>query len=107
MDGVKNAVQNGIDNLSGTSIGYNAHPDDGYRFRARTKEELMGSEHLAAANGNVRAGQRVRDPAAQQLGAPVWEEENDFGRVAMRVERNPNFNPESDHPKVQQEGWLL
>lgn len=43
---MRHAVQNGIENLSGTNVSMNAHPEDGYRFRARTAEELKQSEHL-------------------------------------------------------------
>jgi hypothetical protein len=39
-------VQNGIENLSGTSISSNSHPEDGYRFRARTAEEIKATAHL-------------------------------------------------------------
>lgn len=45
---VQNAVQNGIENLSGTSISSNSHKDDGYRFAARRKEELIASQKLVA-----------------------------------------------------------
>lgn len=46
MVGVQNAVQNGIENLSGSSISSNSHPEDGYRYRARTAEELKQSANL-------------------------------------------------------------
>jgi hypothetical protein len=43
---VRNAVQNGIENLSGTNVSVNANPQDSYRFRARTAEELKATQHL-------------------------------------------------------------
>jgi hypothetical protein len=53
----------------------NAHPEDGYRFRARTKDELVASDQLAASHGNIRAGKKALDPAASDLGAPSWEDD--------------------------------
>lgn len=49
--GIREAVQNGIENLSGTNISSNAHPQDGYKFRARTKDELVASQQLVAPTG--------------------------------------------------------
>jgi hypothetical protein len=46
MAAVQNAVQNGIENLSGTSISSNSHPQDPYRFGARSAEELKATAHL-------------------------------------------------------------
>lgn len=52
-EGIKNAVQNGIENLSGTSIAVNAHPEDGYRFPARTADELKATSHLVPATVKI------------------------------------------------------
>lgn len=71
MDAVQNAVQNCIELLSGSSVSSNSIPiqdGGGYRFRARTKEELLESERLAADSQvvNQRAKmEQVRDPAKQ------------------------------------------
>lgn len=83
MAAVQNAVQNGIENLSGTSIAMNAHPDDGYRYRARTREELLASQALVANAGTVSAGREAQDPAA------AFE----------------SSSPPSPPPK--QQGWIL
>jgi len=48
VDAVKHAVQNGIEQLSGTSLKANSQPGDRYRFEARTKEELLASQGQAA-----------------------------------------------------------
>jgi len=93
MEAVKHAVQNGVEQLSGSSITSNAHPDDGYRFRARTKEELLQSQQLAANNGNVRAGRAALDPAQAELGAPGWEDDE-----------QPSLAPA---PSPKAEGWFL
>lgn len=98
MEGVKNAVQNGIENLSGSSVSSNAHPEDGYRYRARTRDELIQSQQLAANSGVVKAGQQTRDPAVEKLGAGRWTED---GRLIL-----PEANvPATPPPK--QEGWIL
>lgn len=80
MDGVKYAVQNGIDNLSGSSISSNAHPEDGYRFRARTAEELKQSKELVAPAGGAHmpkppvladTGEWVPPPDEIEAAAPI------------------------------------
>lgn len=96
---MKNAVQNGIENLSGTSISSNAHPEDGYRYRARTKEELLQSQELAANNGNVRAGKLIVDPAKEVLNAPEWSDE-DQTKIIVPGATTPT-------PPPQAKGWLL
>lgn len=92
MVGVQNAVQNGIDNLSKTSINVNAMPGDEYRFRARNREELIQSEGLAANSGGVRAGRPALDPAATELHAPALSDDDE-----------PAPSPKAAEPK----GWLL
>lgn len=93
---MQNAVQNGIENLSGTSISMNAHPDDGYRFGARTKDELLQSQQLAESSGNVRAGKKVLDPAHTELKAPEWSDEDQTKIIVP-----------SQDPPPQAKGWLL
>lgn len=43
---VQSAVQNGIENLSGSSVATNNKPSDAYRFPARNAEELKATAHL-------------------------------------------------------------
>lgn len=50
VDAVKNAVQNGIELLSNTSISGNSQSGDSYRFEARTREELLSTQHLVPKN---------------------------------------------------------
>lgn len=50
VDAVKNAVQNGIELLSNTSISGNSQSGDSYRFEARTRDELMATQHLVPKN---------------------------------------------------------
>lgn len=100
MDAVKNAVQNGIENLSGSSISMNAHPEDGYKFRARTKDELIQSQQLAASARDVGRQERSQDPAASKLNAPEWDE-----RTGEFIPRQaPATSPKA---KLQQQGWIL
>lgn len=99
---VQNAVQNGIENLSGSSVSVNAHPDDGYRFRARTKEELIASQELVANSGGVAAGRKAMDPAANQLGAPPVDENGNL------IAKTPGRVPVPTPPKAQApKGWIL
>lgn len=101
MFAVQNAVQNGIENLSGTSISSNAHPEDGYRYRARTKDELLQSAHLVANARDVARGDRAHDPAVKFLGAPEMAEDGTF----LPTERTA---PASSPPAPQKpKGWLL
>lgn len=68
MEAVQNAVQNGIENLSATQVGANSHPGDEYRFRARTREELIESAQLAAESRGIDPRSQFRnlqDPAKQ------------------------------------------
>ena len=97
-DGVRNAVQNGIENLSRTSLSSNAHPEDGYKFRARTREELLASQKLAANSGGVRAGKPTLDPAATELNAPAWEDE-DQTKIIVPGQAPP--------PSAKPKGWIL
>lgn len=98
MFAVQNAVQNGIENLSKTSISMNAQPDDEYRFNARTKEQLVQSKDLVANQGNVKAGRKVLDPAKTELGAPEWSDEEQTKIIVPASELLPP-------PKAK--GWLL
>jgi hypothetical protein len=100
---VKNAVQNGIENLSGTAVSSNSHPGDGYRFQARTKDELLQSQQLAASAREVGRKDRPMDPAAQQLQSiPV----DDNGVIIIPGAGRPHTVPSS--PKAKQpEGWIL
>lgn len=95
---VQNAVQNGIEQLSRTSISYNAHPGDEYRFDARTKDQLIQSKDLAANSGGVKAGRKVLDPAKTELGAPEWSDEDQTKIIVPASELPPP-------PKAK--GWLL
>jgi hypothetical protein len=98
MFGVQNAVQNGIENLSGSSVNVNGQPGDEYRFRARTKEELLASQQLAAGKGSVHAGKRVLDPAVTELNAQPWEDEDQTKIVV--TDRVPP-------PKAPPKTWIL
>lgn len=93
MSAVQNAVQNGIENLSGTSISTNSHPGDGYRFQARTKDELLQSQGIVPAV-------RIEDLPPDDNG---------------RIEIPPGVTVELPHrivvpnpPKAKKpEGWVL
>jgi len=68
MEAIQNAVQNGIEQLSGTQVGHNAQPGDSYRFGPRTREELLESAHLAAESEGIDPRlqfRQLRDPAKQ------------------------------------------
>jgi hypothetical protein len=100
---VKNAVQNGIKNLSGTAVSSNSHPGDGYRFQARTKDELLQSQQLAASAREVGRKDRPMDPAAEKLQSiPV----DDNGVIIIPGAGRQHTVPSS--PKAKQpEGWIL
>lgn len=83
MAAVQNAVQLGIENLSGTSISVNSHPGDSYRFGARSAEELKASAHLV--------------PGVNQAELPPPEES------AVTV---PRATPRPTPPKAPA-GWIL
>lgn len=93
-------MQNGIENLSGTNVSMNAHPDDGYKFRARTKEELIASQQIAASSGSAQAG-RTADPARTELNAPEWEDE-DRPKIIIT-----DAAPPPPKGKQQPKGWIL
>jgi len=67
MSAVQNAVQNGIENLSGTSINSNTHPGQRYLFPARSREELLASQDQAA---DARAVPRHEDPLDPAAASP-------------------------------------
>jgi len=91
MEAVQLAVHRCIVQLSGTSVNSNNHSlDDGdsYRFRARTKDELIASQQEVAAAGgtNPRATfEQLVDPATE-IASPI--------------------PPKAVSPK-QAEGWLM
>lgn len=64
QDAVRNAVQNGIELLSGTAVSVNAHPHDGYRFPARSKEELLATQHLVPGVNRADLPPDDDEPAA-------------------------------------------
>jgi hypothetical protein len=99
MFAVQNAVQNGIEQLSKTSISYNSAPEDEYRFNARTKEQLLQSKELVANQGGVRAGRKVLDPAKTELGAPEWSDEEQT-KIIVPASELPPLPPKA-------KGWLL
>jgi len=105
---VQNAVQNGIENLSGTAVSTNAHPEDGYRFRARTKEELMQSQQLAADARDIGRKDRAQDPAMLRLQSMPVDDNGVLiipGAVSIPV-RQHVASPTP--PKAKQpEGWIL
>jgi hypothetical protein len=108
---VQNAVQNGIENLSGSSISANGHPQDPYRFRARTKEELLQSQGLAASARDVGRQDRPQDTAAAQLGAQEWEDDGSImspppGYVPPGAVAVPPRVVAPTPPKAPQ-GWVL
>lgn len=80
MDAIRNAVQNGIENLSGTSISSNSHPQDPYRFGARSAEELKATAHLVS-----KVNLADLPPPEEPAGVP------------------PAAKPKSPSPK----GWIL
>lgn len=66
MDAVRNAVQNGIEQLSGQAVATNSHPGDPYRFKPRNREELLASQaeaHMAGAADPVEQPPAPPPPA--------------------------------------------
>lgn len=86
---MQNAVQNGIENLSGSSVSSNGHPQDPYRFRARTREELLASQALV--------------PGVNPAELPPDEPEPGVSTPRRVVVPKP---PPSAKPKAPQ-GWIL
>lgn len=76
MDAVQNAVQNGIEQLSGSHVSSNEMSlTDGaqYRFMARSREQLLESQHLAADSRVVDREAEAADPAASLAAKPKKE----------------------------------
>lgn len=58
------AVQMGIENFGGSTLSHNAAPGDPYRHQARSREELLATEHLAADSRSVGAREAPREAVA-------------------------------------------
>ena len=86
---MQNAVQNGIENLSGSSVSTNSHPQDPYRFRARTRDELLASQNLV--------------PAANAAELPPEDEPSGVAAPRRVIAATP---PPKAQPKAPQ-GWIL
>lgn len=96
---VLNAVQNGIENLSGTSISSNAHPEDGYKFGARTAEELKQSQQLVAPAGGALM---PKPPVEANNGEWVPPPEDIEAAAGSRI-----IIPGQPTPPPKAKGWLL
>lgn len=90
MDAVRTAVTNGVSRFTQAgAVGMNELPigeGGGYRFPARTRDELMQTTQDAADNGQVSARSpfsRLRDPARELSG--VAFQVDDDGRVGAPV----------------------
>jgi hypothetical protein len=91
---VQLAVQNGIENLSGTSISGNAHPQDQYRFPARSKEELIQTQHLV--------------PGVNKAELPPDDEERVRELDARLMMDSIHAGHTTPPPKAKKpEGWIL
>jgi hypothetical protein len=86
---VQNAVQNGIENLSGSSVSSNSHPQDPYRFRARTRDELLASQALV--------------PGTNPAELPPDDEPTGVAAPRRVIAATP---PPKAQPKAPQ-GWIL
>jgi len=107
MDAVQNAVQNGIEQLSGSTVSTNGHPGDPYRFQPRTREELLQSQHLAADSGAVGQRAPVQDPARTRLGAPPPEGEEEALNPRPAVAPSPHGDGSSRRLDDGPMPWLL
>lgn len=101
-EGVRNAVQNGIENLSGTSISSNSHPEDGYRFRARTAEEIKESKGLVAPVGGVHM---PKPPVQADTGE--WVPPPEDIEAAAGVRPSKIIIPTQATPPKVPKGWIL
>lgn len=73
QEAVKEAVQRCHDQLRQGGVDRNAAPGEGYRFEARTREELIASQNEAANTSQVDNTQRPAAPAGKVL--PVNEKQ--------------------------------
>lgn len=96
-------MQNGIENLSGTSLSSNAHPDDGYRFRARTAEELKQSAQLVAPAGGVHMPKPPVESDDGQWVPPPEDIEAAAGVRPSKIIVPGQAPPPSGKPKT----WIL
>jgi hypothetical protein len=62
-DAIKNAVQNGIENLSGSVVTQNGAPGGSYQYPARSREELLATQHLVADARTLGKNEESQDPA--------------------------------------------
>lgn len=97
-------MQNGIENLSGTNVSSNSHPDDGYRFRARTKEELLASQGIVAPVGGALM---PKPPVEADNGEWVPPPEDIEQAAGVRPSKIivPGAAPQP--PSGQAKGWIL
>lgn len=77
-EAIKNAVQNGIENLSGSTVTMNGAPGGSYQYPARSREELLATQHLVADARTVGKTEEAQDPTVA-----------------------------TPPPKAEPEGWLL
>lgn len=92
MEAVQNAVQNAIDQLNRPAVSSNAHPEDGYRFRARTADELKQSAHLV--------------PGVNPAELPP--EDDDPTRIQVHQQLPPlPATPRTTPPKAPSSEWLV
>lgn len=77
---MKNAVQNGYEQLRAAGgVSGNNLPGDNYRFNARTREELLASQHEVADSRIIQPDEPELDPAATD--DQPTEQRNDPGPV--------------------------
>jgi hypothetical protein len=66
---VKNAVQNGYEQLRAAGgVSGNNLPGDNYRYPARTRDELIASQHEVADSRTIQHDEQELDPAEEQHG---------------------------------------
>ena len=81
-EAVKNAVQNGYEQLRpGGGVQGNNMPGEQYRFDARTREELLASQHEVADSRHVPPTEEELDPAEQQPDDQPTQQRNSTGPV--------------------------
>lgn len=82
-EAVKNAVQNGYEQLRvGGGVSGNRMPGEGYGFPARTREELLASQHEVA-------DARVINPHTEELDPAAGIEEQHGDRTEQRDGNGP------------------
>ena len=81
---VKEVVQKCYEQLGGTVVESNSQPGGSYKFAARSKDELLASQHEVADSAVVNPTapiEKVRDPATEPDNGQRTERGRDDGPV--------------------------